>query len=206
MAINFIKCRRIIVEPNMVSSSFDRIVANRTGCLNLMVWNDEAKFFIGKSAKELTDSQKGKEVKSLSDEIESIFKKKFLFKLSVSTQNVNSIDLLYVVDKICDDQRLIGIYSAKISSQITGMDHRVSDLLPNTTTVEANSEDHGSAIVSLSKDFNSQSHFGDAGGSPPKAAAEDPIPNAGVSGMASPGIQDSNNRSVRRTAVKRKYD
>ncbi|MED6182042.1 hypothetical protein PIB30_025118 [Stylosanthes scabra] len=125
----------------MVSSSFDRIVADRTGCLNLMVWNDEAKFFIGKSAKELTNSQKGKEVKSLSDEIESIFEKKFLFKLSVSTQNVNSIDLLYVVDKICDDQRLIRIYSAEISSQITGMDHRVSDLLPNTTTVEADSED-----------------------------------------------------------------
>ncbi|MED6121549.1 hypothetical protein PIB30_031310 [Stylosanthes scabra] len=153
-----------------------------------------------------TNHEKGKEVKSLPDEIESIFDKKFLFKLSVSTQNVNSIDLLYVVANICDDQRLIGIYSAEISSQITGMDHRVSDLLPNTTSVEADSEDHDSAIVSLSKDSNSQSLFGDAGGSPPKAAAEDPIPNASVSGMASPEIQDSNNRSAWRTTVKWKYD
>ncbi|MED6155172.1 hypothetical protein PIB30_002900 [Stylosanthes scabra] len=44
-------------------------------------------------------------------------------------------------------------------------------------------------MMSVYKHSNSQSHGEDVDGSPAKPAAEDPIPNAGLSGMASLEIQ-----------------
>ncbi|MED6198954.1 hypothetical protein PIB30_071544 [Stylosanthes scabra] len=52
--------------------------------------------------------------KSLPKALKSILEKKFLFKLSVSNQNINCIDQLYSVQKIRDDETLIGFMDRKL--------------------------------------------------------------------------------------------
>ncbi|MED6159657.1 hypothetical protein PIB30_117651 [Stylosanthes scabra] len=112
-----LRCKRMIAEPSL-RYRLHLIVADSTGCLNLMMWNDEAKLIIGKSAKEVIASEKGKSVNSLPKAFDLILEKKFLFKLEVSFQNVNSIDYLYSVEKICQDEALIAIYAPQCPSEI----------------------------------------------------------------------------------------
>ncbi|MED6142282.1 hypothetical protein PIB30_112167, partial [Stylosanthes scabra] len=51
-----IRCKRITVDPTL-RYKLHAIVTDGTGCLNLMIWNDEAKQIIGQSAKEVRDSE-----------------------------------------------------------------------------------------------------------------------------------------------------
>ncbi|MED6159660.1 hypothetical protein PIB30_117651 [Stylosanthes scabra] len=51
-----LRCKRMIAEPSL-RYRLHLIVADSTGCLNLMMWNDEAKLIIGKSAKEVIASE-----------------------------------------------------------------------------------------------------------------------------------------------------
>ncbi|MED6121415.1 hypothetical protein PIB30_029902 [Stylosanthes scabra] len=182
------------------------IVADGTGCLNLMMWNDEAKLIIGQSAKEVVDSEKGKSANSLPKAFDSILEKKFLFKLEVSFQNVNSIDYLYSVEKICENEELIAIYASQSPSEIQGMDNSVSAGLAKSTSVEAESQEPSIGIVSLSKDTNSQDQLEDMNESPVKLTAEESVPASGLSGLASPGMNASSNRPPCRTTAKRKFD
>ncbi|MED6139148.1 hypothetical protein PIB30_081145 [Stylosanthes scabra] len=149
----------------------------------------------------MNQTHKGKHVNLHPKVIQSFLEKKFLFKVSVSTQNVSSMDYVYAVEKICDDEALIGIYSSTNSMEIEGIDQSVSNMLPTTASAEADSQASGPRIVSLSKDTNSQGAFEDAGGSPEKAVGEDIIPSAGLSGLASPELSHSSTRSGRHVAA-----
>ncbi|MED6130004.1 hypothetical protein PIB30_113693, partial [Stylosanthes scabra] len=75
---------------------------------------------------------------------------------------------MYAVEKICDAERLLGIYSSANSMEIGGMEKSVSNLLPTLGSAEADSQASGARIVSLSKDSNSQGVFEEVGRSPAK--------------------------------------
>ncbi|MED6146885.1 hypothetical protein PIB30_038934 [Stylosanthes scabra] len=180
------KCKRIIVDPTLRF----RLHA----------------IIIGQTAKEIIDSEKGKHDNSQPKVIQSLLEKKFLFKVAVSAQNVISMDYMYAVERICDDEALIGVYSSANSMEIGGMHQSASNMLPIIASAEADSQASGPGIVSLSKDTNSQGAFEDGGGSPEIAVGEDIIPSGGLSGLASPEISHSCTRSGRRVVLKRKFD
>ncbi|MED6181966.1 hypothetical protein PIB30_024439 [Stylosanthes scabra] len=63
------------------------IVADGTGCLNLIVWNQERKLILGKSANEVRGEKAQPKI------FETLLEKRFLFKVEVSSRNASSIDL-----------------------------------------------------------------------------------------------------------------
>ncbi|XLR47433.1 hypothetical protein S83_032093, partial [Arachis hypogaea] len=128
------------------------IAIDGTGCIGLIIWNQEAKVVVGKSASEVKDLSRGENVASYPKVFDSIVDKKFLFKLSITKKNLTSIDQVYNVVKISDDNTLIDLYeSQSYSIDMMGVDQSVSNLLPASLTNEAESDVHSAAVVSLSK-------------------------------------------------------
>ncbi|MED6210652.1 hypothetical protein PIB30_066211 [Stylosanthes scabra] len=112
------KCKTIILDPTLPTLRYrlHLIVADATG---------------------ITERETSR---GISAAIEELFQKKFLFKLEVSRQNVNSIDFLYSVTKISDDERLIGICSAENSSQVADSNSESQNEAADGTPVKPTDE------------------------------------------------------------------
>ncbi|XLT12434.1 hypothetical protein HN51_058124, partial [Arachis hypogaea] len=83
------------------------IVMDETRCINIMLWNQEAKIILGKSANDIRDLMKDANENACLKAFEPIIDRNFLFKLSISHKNVTSIDQAYNAVKISDDVALI---------------------------------------------------------------------------------------------------
>ncbi|XP_016168536.1 uncharacterized protein LOC107611088 [Arachis ipaensis] len=136
------------------------ITTDGTVCIGLIIWKQEAKLGVGKFARKVKDLSRGENVACYPKVLDSIINKKFLFKLSIMKKNLTSIDQVYNVVKISDDDTLIALYeSQSCSIDMVGVDQSVSNLLPAFFTNEVESDVHSAAVVSLSKDSGSESIF-----------------------------------------------
>ncbi|XLT76320.1 hypothetical protein HN873_032594 [Arachis hypogaea] len=183
------------------------IAIDGTGCIGLIIWNQEAKVVVGKSASEVKDLSRGENVASYPKVFDSIVDKKFLFKLSITKKNLTSIDQVYNVVKISDDNTLIDLYeSQSYSIDMMGVDQSVSNLLPASLTNEAESDVHSAAVVSLSKDSGSESIFECGLETPGKGVVANSNAGAAIGGLYSPDVQGSTTKPLKGRARKRKLE
>ncbi|XLU20156.1 hypothetical protein S245_056222, partial [Arachis hypogaea] len=117
--------------------------------------------------------------------LDSIVDKKFLFKLSTTKKNLTSIDQVYNVVKISDDDTLIGV------------DQSVSNLLPASCTNEAEFDVHSAAVVSLSKDSGSESIFKCGLETPGKGVVADSNAGAAIGRLYSLDVQGSTTKPLK---------
>ncbi|XLU45648.1 hypothetical protein S245_040462, partial [Arachis hypogaea] len=80
--------------------------------------------------------------------LNAIIENKFLFKLSVTSRNIRSVDQAYNVVKLRDDESLIDLYGMQSLSIDNGS---VSTLLGGSCNLETYSERNVLGNVSLSK-------------------------------------------------------
>ncbi|XLR27620.1 hypothetical protein S83_055520 [Arachis hypogaea] len=170
------------------------IAVDGTGCIGLIIWNQEAKLVIGKSASEVKNLSRGENVACYPKVLDSIEDKKFLFKLSIMKKNLTSIDQVYNVVKISDNDTLIGV------------DQSVSNLLPASFTNEAEFDVHSAAVVSLSKDSGSESLFKCGLETPGKGVVADSNAGAAIGGLCSLDVQGSTTKPLKVHAGKRKLE
>ncbi|MED6222540.1 hypothetical protein PIB30_065415 [Stylosanthes scabra] len=116
-------CGRDFNKPPMKLYHFNAILSDGTGCVTVVLWNEEAKLILGKTATEIKQEDKDDKSVPYPSALNSIVEKKFLFKLTVEKKNISGLDTMYSVYKIYDDERIIGIYS----SQASGLSHVGND-------------------------------------------------------------------------------
>ncbi|XLR47918.1 hypothetical protein S83_032578, partial [Arachis hypogaea] len=112
------------------------VVTDGTGCINIMLWNQEAKIILGKSANDIMDLMKDADENACLKAFEPIIDRKFLFKLSISQKNLTSVDQAYNAVKISDDE---------------GVEQGLSNVVCTTGNNDLDLDGNGVAIVSLSK-------------------------------------------------------
>ncbi|MED6206682.1 hypothetical protein PIB30_029157 [Stylosanthes scabra] len=112
------------------------------------------------------------------------------------------LDPVYSVYNISDNEKLIGVYSSQgaFASQVI-MDDSVSGMLPSA---DVDSALISSGVVSLSKDFTTESNFEDSQ-TPDKTVGGESVPNP-VTSLCNPENQLSTNRTLRRGNAKRKFE
>ncbi|XP_020976149.1 uncharacterized protein LOC110270851 [Arachis ipaensis] len=157
-----------------------------------MLWNQEAKIILEKSANDIRDIMKDANENACLKAFEPIIDRKFLFKLSISHKNLTSVDQAYNAVKISDDETLIGLYSSHSSSiDIGGVEQGLSNVVPIIGNNDLDSDGNGAAIVSLSKDSGTESIFESDLDTPSKCVIVDSTPSLGVSGLTNPEGQGS---------------
>ncbi|RYR35222.1 hypothetical protein Ahy_A10g050363 [Arachis hypogaea] len=155
------------------------VVTDGTGCINKMLWNQEAKIILEKSANDIRDLMK----------------------------NLTSVDQAYNAVKISDDEALIDLYSSHSSSiDIGGVEQGLSNVVSTTGNNDLDLDGNGAAIVSLSKDSGIESIFESGLNTPGKYVIADSAPNLGVSGLTNPEGQGSSNKTFKRGSTKRKIE
>ncbi|MED6214691.1 hypothetical protein PIB30_105721, partial [Stylosanthes scabra] len=128
------------------------IVADETGCLNVLLWNTECAAILGKSPNDVRDISKNEKGNGYPKIFDQIVDKKYLFKISVKSQNISSLDQTYAVCKISNDKSLIEVYSSQVAStEENGVDQSLDIALPSAGTVESSSDGSGERVVSLAK-------------------------------------------------------
>ncbi|XP_020982381.2 replication protein A 70 kDa DNA-binding subunit B-like [Arachis duranensis] len=155
------------------------VVTDGTGCINIMLWNQEAKIILEKSANDIRDLMK----------------------------NLTSVDQAYNAVKISDDEALIDLYSSHGSSiDIGGVEQGLSNVVSTTGNNDLDLDGNGAAIVSLSKDSGIESIFESGLDTPGKCVIADSAPSLGVSGLTNPEGQGSSNKTFKRGSTKRKIE
>ncbi|QHO16435.1 uncharacterized protein DS421_10g303500 [Arachis hypogaea] len=183
------------------------VVTDGTGCINIMLWNQEAKIILGKSANDIMDLMKDADENACLKAFEPIIDRKFLFKLSISQKNLTSVDQAYNAVKISDDEVLIDLYSSHSSSiDIGGVEQGLSNVVCTTGNNDLDLDGNGVAIVSLSKDSGIESIFESGLDTPGKCVIADSAPSLGVSGLTNPEGQGSSNKTFKRGSTKRKIE
>ncbi|XLU52443.1 hypothetical protein S245_047091, partial [Arachis hypogaea] len=134
------------------------VVTDGTGCINIMLWNQEAKIILEKSANDIRDIMKDANENACLKAFEPIIDRKFLFKLSISHKNLTSVDQAYNAVKISDDETLIvsiflkGVFVIKFRIHVVqGVEQGLSNVVPIIGNNDLDSDGNGAAIVSLSK-------------------------------------------------------
>ncbi|XP_072060126.1 uncharacterized protein [Arachis hypogaea] len=172
-----------------------------------MLWNQEAKIILGKSANDIMDLMKDADENACLKAFEPIIDRKFLFKLSISQKNLTSVDQAYNAVKISDDEVLIDLYSSHSSSiDIGGVEQGLSNVVCTTGNNDLDLDGNGVAIVSLSKDSGIESIFESGLDTPGKCVIADSAPSLGVSGLTNPEGQGSSNKTFKRGSTKRKIE
>ncbi|XP_057730123.1 replication protein A 70 kDa DNA-binding subunit B-like [Arachis stenosperma] len=184
------------------------VITDGTGCVNVIIWNQEAKLIMGKPAGDMRDLSKSESTNSYPKAFDSLLERKFLFKISVGKKNISTLDQVYNVIKISDDVSLIGMYSSQASSaEIEGADPSVSNLLAISGQTDNESDGIGVAVVSLSKDSVMESNSDIGLETPAKSTGVEFVSNSTIMvGMDSPDVQGSSNKTTRRGAGKRKIE
>ncbi|XP_072060127.1 uncharacterized protein [Arachis hypogaea] len=156
-----------------------------------MLWNQEAKIILGKSANDIMDLMKDADENACLKAFEPIIDRKFLFKLSISQKNLTSVDQAYNAVKISDDE---------------GVEQGLSNVVCTTGNNDLDLDGNGVAIVSLSKDSGIESIFESGLDTPGKCVIADSAPSLGVSGLTNPEGQGSSNKTFKRGSTKRKIE
>ncbi|XLR60329.1 hypothetical protein S83_011001 [Arachis hypogaea] len=157
------------------------IVIDETGCINIMLWNQEA---------DIKDLMKDANENACPKAFEPIINRKFLFRLSISHKNLTFVDQAYNAIKISDDEVFIGL----------------SNVVPTIGNNDLDSDGNGVAIAFLSKDSGTENIFESGLDTPGKCVIADSAPSMGVSGLTNPEDQGSNNKTFRRGSTKRKIE
>ncbi|XLT47445.1 hypothetical protein HN873_040049 [Arachis hypogaea] len=160
-----------------------------------------------KPAGDMRDLSKSESTNSYPKAFDSLLERKYLFKISIGKKNISTLDQVYNVIKISDDDLLIGMYSSQASSvEIEGTDPSVSNLLDISGQTN-DSDGIGVAAVSLSKDSVMESNFDIGLETPAKPTGVEFVSHSTIMvGMDSPDVQDSSNKTTRRGAGKRKIE
>ncbi|MED6178803.1 hypothetical protein PIB30_111041, partial [Stylosanthes scabra] len=79
------------------------IITDGTGCITVLLWNSEATTVLGKTAREVKDSEPDFDPTSYPKVFESIMEKKVLLKISIERKNISNVDPVYTVVKVSDD-------------------------------------------------------------------------------------------------------
>ncbi|KAL4294503.1 hypothetical protein AHAS_Ahas18G0234600 [Arachis hypogaea] len=199
------KCMSLDLED--LEYRLNVVVTDGTRCINIMLWNQEAKIILGKSANDIRDLMKDANENACLKAFEPIIDKKFLFKLSISHKNLTSMDQAYNAIKISDDEALISLYSSHSSSiNIGGVEQGLSNVVSTTKSNDLNSNGNGAAIISLSKDSGTESIFESGLDTPGKCVIVDSAPSLGVSGLTNPEGQGSSNKTFKHGSTKRKIE
>ncbi|RYR63639.1 hypothetical protein Ahy_A04g021418 [Arachis hypogaea] len=184
------------------------IVIDETGCINIMLWNQEA---------DIKDLMKDANENACPKAFEPIINRKFLFRLSISHKNLTFVDQAYNAIKISDDEVFIGLYSSHSSSIYIGVRvfvtkfgihvvQGLSNVVPTIGNNDLDSDGNGVAIAFLSKDSGTENIFESGLDTPGKCVIADSAPSMGVSGLTNPEDQGSNNKTFRRGSTKRKIE
>nr|XP_009764722.1 PREDICTED: uncharacterized protein LOC104216394 [Nicotiana sylvestris]XP_016493716.1 PREDICTED: uncharacterized protein LOC107813027 [Nicotiana tabacum] len=86
-----------------------------TGSVSLLLWDREAMFLIGKSAKELKEgfleNTGGVDMYLYPEELNNVLQRKLMFKVIVKSENIQLQKEIYSVVKLTDEEQLIKKYS-----------------------------------------------------------------------------------------------
>ncbi|XP_057730331.1 replication protein A 70 kDa DNA-binding subunit B-like [Arachis stenosperma] len=157
------------------------VITDGTGCVNVIIWNQEAKLIMGKPAGDMRDLSKSESTNSYPKAFDSLLERKFLFKISVGKKNISTLD--------------------------QGADPSVSNLLAISGQTDNESDGIGVAVVSLSKDSVMESNSDIGLETPAKSTGVEFVSNSTIMvGMDSPDVQGSSNKTTRRGAGKRKIE
>ncbi|KAG5609534.1 hypothetical protein H5410_020815 [Solanum commersonii] len=85
-------------------------VTDKAGFISLLLWNKEVLQLIGKTAKELKAGLIGDADMGYPIEIDSLIKKRLMFKIQIKDSNINKNDNVYKVVKFIDDEALLKEY------------------------------------------------------------------------------------------------
>ncbi|OIT21967.1 hypothetical protein A4A49_60342, partial [Nicotiana attenuata] len=90
-------------------------VMDSTGSISLLLWDREAMFLIGKSAKELKEgfleNTGGVDRYPYPVELNNVLQRKLMFKVIVKSENIQLQKEIYSVVKLTDEEQLIKKYS-----------------------------------------------------------------------------------------------
>ncbi|MED6174472.1 hypothetical protein PIB30_069273 [Stylosanthes scabra] len=180
---------------------FNVILSDGIGCVTVVLWNEEAKLILGKTAAKIKQEDKGDKSVPYPSSLNSIVEKKFIFKLIVAKKNINGLDSVYSVFKICDDEMLIGIYS----SQVSGLGNVLPVRYGETNEVQSILDVPG--VTCLSKESIAESNLDEFFQTPVKWDDTKVMLNfATVTSLCSPEDKVSTNKTFKRGGGKRKYE
>ncbi|QHO59216.1 Replication protein A 70 kDa DNA-binding subunit D [Arachis hypogaea] len=191
-------CRRVGFKV-MLRYRLQLIVTDGSGCLNLIVWNKEAEQMIGKAAEKVKELSKCDKGDSYPKYLENMIDKRFLFKLNITYKNINSVEGVYSVTKLSDDESLMSSYGVPNSSSDASM-------LPNIPIAETDEDSNGHAAVSLSKDSAVESNCDSSCQTPAKRTSSDAVDDSPATAALSPDVQASANKTFKRNCGRKKID
>ncbi|XLS52115.1 hypothetical protein HN51_012792 [Arachis hypogaea] len=194
-------CRRVGFKV-MLRYRLQLIVTDGSGCLNLIVWNKEAEQMIGKAAEKVKELSKCDKGDSYPKYLENMIDKRFLFKLNITYKNINSVEGVYSVTKLSDDESLMSSYGVPNSSS----DASCLQMLPNIPIAETDEDSNGHAAVSLSKDSAVESNCDSSCQTPAKRTSSDAVDDSPATAALSPDVQASANKTFKRNCGRKKID
>ncbi|XP_057745369.1 uncharacterized protein LOC130963253 [Arachis stenosperma] len=195
------------VQVNKDRYRLNTIITDGTGCIKIIIWNYEARVMIGKTANEIMDGSKDDHDETYPKALNDILEKKFLFKLSVTSKNINCVETVYTVLKISDDESIIGLHSSQSSSMDTpGVDELILSSLATGGQIGIDFGVNSASVVCLSKDSGTESNDESGQQTPGKVVTHDVASNSDIPYISPPEVQGSSNKIFRRGGAKRKME
>ncbi|KAL4337724.1 hypothetical protein AHAS_Ahas12G0138800 [Arachis hypogaea] len=176
----------------------------------VILWNSKAKAIVGKTTSKIKEASETNQGSCYAKALNAIIENKFLFKLSVTSRNIRSVDQAYNVVKLRDDESLIDLYGMQSLSIDNGS---VSTLLGGSCNLETYSERNVLGNVSLSKhirqltqDSTTESFCKTGNATPTKPTGPAVVGNSAIVGVGSPEGQGSSKKIFRKGSGKWKME
>ncbi|MED6215773.1 hypothetical protein PIB30_117364 [Stylosanthes scabra] len=142
-------CGQIGSKP-MLKYRLNVIITDGTGCITVLLWNSETTTVLGKTARDVKDSEPDLHPTSYAKVFDCLMERKILLKISIERKNISNVDPVYTVLKVSDDPAFIEMYSSQ-RSNIYEPEVSTSTGAASFGGVDADFYLGGSAVVSLSK-------------------------------------------------------
>ncbi|XLR11119.1 hypothetical protein S83_039057 [Arachis hypogaea] len=208
IGVNIVRKWSLMVLSNIYRLNL--ILTDGTGCIKVILWNSKAKAIVGKTTSKIKEASETNQGSCYAKALNAIIENKFLFKLSVTSRNIRSVDQAYNVVKLRDDESLIDLYGMQSLSIDNGS---VSTLLGGSCNLETYSERNVLGNVSLSKhirqltqDSTTESFCKTGNATPTKPTGPAVVGNSAIVGVGSPEGQGSSKKIFRKGSGKWKME
>ncbi|MED6147118.1 hypothetical protein PIB30_040970 [Stylosanthes scabra] len=100
----------------------EKVVAFDRTCITLLLWDREYKYLCALEDENLDEHP---------SQLDTLFEMKQLFKVSIKSSNIDEVDLVYPVMKICDDENMIKYQPIEFDTNpcISTLDVRASNFV-----------------------------------------------------------------------------